>query len=117
MIDADRLKLLAQSAIDSSNREIEKFKVSFAKHPLYALNWSEGTFSAAAELKVMSYVLQCLEPNGKATIESVEAYALDQVLRVAENPPRSTLATANLAEQATGEAWTKVYKWIQDRGL
>lgn len=110
----ERLAEYLENRLDEAHRELEKFKERLASSPPYAFEWSMDGFRAAARIKVMTHLLDVLrDPEAVDTGESpvytrVYETALEQVLRGARHPTRSTSPTANLMEQEELAAWADV---------
>lgn len=90
---AKRIGIMAEMA----QATLDKFTVEFARDPAHALNWSNGTFAAAAELKVAKMLLAAIEDG--ATLANIRETLTSRVLYRAKFPPQSTSPTANLIEQ------------------
>ena len=89
--------------IEQAAIELEKFKASLEENPLYALSWADRLYDMVAAGKVAQEVIAALMDG--ATSNDVQGYAIDQALRGAASPGRSTSATSNRAEEAETKAW------------
>lgn len=78
---------------------------------LYRLGNCDQVFVCAAKLQVAKNIHNALtaKPTG-ATLESVHAHSLEQVLRFASRGSLSTSVTSNLAQDAEMEAWA----WLEE---
>ena len=90
----------------AAERAVREFARVLTERPAYELSWSSGTFRAAAEFDVFTFVLEALD--GKATPESVRAFAEDEVRKRTLHRSRSTSVTCDLMEQEKGRAWARL---------
>lgn len=92
-----------QMRISRARADLKEFSTKLEADPAYALSWGAGAFEAAASIKVYSQVLFYL--NKGEALEDVKTGVLEEALRHARSPSRSTSPTANLMEQEEGCAW------------
>ena len=89
---------------------MNEFKTKLEKDASYAFEWSQAAFAAAAEIEVGRIIVAAMESG--TTAEAIKSNALDQALRGARYPARSTSVQSNLMEQEVAAVWAKVYERI-----
>lgn len=109
-----------RSTITHEQAKIDQFaKCVAGKFPLNALSWSLPVFRAAARVEVFNRVLNALTvKDGDATMDSVQGYALREMLVGAAHPQQSTSPASNLAKGEEVAAWAIIYEkltaWERD---
>ena len=94
-----------ESSLASNQARIAKFAVEVQENPAHAMTWAMDTFSAAAEIKVQTEVINTLK-DGCSLAAAIE-HCNQRVLWGARNPARSTSVTSNLLEQEMVVAYAK----------
>lgn len=95
----------ALRVVSTKEEEIEKFNESMKSDPIYALSWGITQYVGFAKIRVMEELLRHFEYG--CTFDDWKNYAIEQALRGARYPARSTSTTSNLMEQCITEAWGK----------
>jgi len=99
-----------------AKESVDKFIIKLQQNP-YALTWGDSTFEESAKVAVFGEVLSVLRnPNTKATLQTLETYALEQALRVARDINQSTSVCSNLMDRCVAKAWHDVYQIISGNG-
>ena len=84
-------------SIKSAQEQLEKFKTSLDKDPMYAFDWSGDAISAAVEFKMLTDIKAAIEKG--CTVEKLIEHLTDIALREARYPSRSTSPMSNLIAQ------------------
>ena len=83
-----------------------KFDKDFLLHPTSNLGWSRDLFKAAAEYEVAGEIISLFESG--YDWDTTLAYLVNQALRAARNPGRSSSGTSNMVSEYMTEAWAAV---------
>lgn len=103
-------------AIERLVENLAKWKAQFEEDPLYALEWSDRSFEWAAELYVRKLLRLTVEKAGlEEGLKEFKQRALEEALRSAKYPSRSTSACTNQANLCKGSAWAKVHEELEKR--
>lgn len=101
-----------EGKLQYAQRELAKFESTFKRSPLYALEWSQDMFRAAAMVQIVEEALAFLrEPT--ATEAGAVAFRNScgkRAMHAARYPGRSSSTTANLADAARGEVYAELYE-------
>lgn len=96
------------STIETSQHTLAKFTDSLATDPLYAMQWSDSAFTAAADLHVAQRILAFIEKGMAA--EDIELELIERVTRMATSPSQSTSPSANVSFQRELAAWGRILR-------
>ena len=100
----------------SAKEVLAKFSADLLTDPAYAMEWGDRAVTAAGQVSVLGAAIAALK-NG-AEPAKVRAHAVEQALRSAKWPSRSTSQMTNLTAQAKGETWAFVAErldWVNDK--
>lgn len=106
----------AKAGLDAWEKEKADFLKRFMETPSYALSWCGSTFEAAADRDVSQWVVEGFEMG--CTLEVLTDEALRNVLsRAKSGNSRSTSTVSNLMDDATCQAWAKVYERLSGKSF
>jgi hypothetical protein len=97
--------------LDYCKARLAKFKENIDKDPAHAFEWSNEYFQVAANYKVASIIVGCMEGTG-FELRSLQDHLLGFVLHGARYPSQSTSPTSNLYEQCKLAAFTEAYRTL-----
>lgn len=117
MYTAENLYGVLDARISNAQERIDKFR-EWLEHgcdPLYAFEWSDEAFAAAAEVCVLRRVREGVAGyvNGTQTLKNIEDYAAEEVLRGAKYPCKSTSQPSNLCALYKVQAWAEALEMIR----
>lgn len=90
--------------IEAAKTALAAFTKALADDPVSAFEWSQDTFRAAADLRVLSTVRKRLATD---SVAAVRALAQGQVNRLAGRGSSSTQAPQNLMRDEIMSAWAR----------
>lgn len=104
---------------DSAQRTLAKFVENFQINPLYALEWADSSFIAAAELEVSLSYLELIEYGVKEGFseeailaEVTKKVTRDFIFKGQQNANHSSGQCTNLLEGAKVKALADFYGWL-----
>lgn len=100
-----KFEIFAEMA-ESAGMELEKFKTRFEEDAFYAFEWADNAMQAAARQMVYRAAAAYLERG--ITEAALKEQALNEALRIAKYPPRSTSVPSNMMAQYKGAAWADI---------
>jgi hypothetical protein len=110
--DADRLHFRFMLRLDWLRGDVEtaqgklaRFSADLSKDAANAFRWATDAVKAAAEVKVFSIYLDLVTGRGPDVADKV---SLQEALRGARSPSRSTSPMANLVEECETAAWAEL---------
>lgn len=112
----EHLSEAALYEVSSAESRIKSFADKMLKDPAYELAWGGDAFSAAARIKVWSSVHAYIHENpliaDEIRVENVKKEAMNNVIRGARYPERSTSPTSNLMAQEVTVAWSSILELL-----
>lgn len=103
---------------DSADKKIKKWQEDLATNPAYAMEWSASAFTAAAEHKVFSLLLNAITARTEKgetyqdIVKGITESCQREVNMRARDSSRSTSATANLMNRELLAVWADVLEVI-----
>ena len=94
--------------------QLAKFAQGVINDPVHAMEWGDRAVTAAGELHVLFIAVEAMKEG--VSFARVRAQAVEQALRSAKYPARSSSPMSNLTAQAKGEAWAKLAErldWVR----
>lgn len=101
--EVERFSTGLRYALQTAQEKVASFRETLVKSPGYAFEWAKDSFEAAAEIEVVSGLLDAIENRlsiGKPiTMDEIGDWLRREVDRRADYPSFSTSPTSNLMEQ------------------
>lgn len=107
------------NTIERERAVLSKFREELDKNPVYALEWSNNVFTAAARVEVYGRILKALreqlveaEGNEAEVLGRMQRACEQQALRYLRSGSSSTSVVKNLVRECEATAYADVSEWI-----
>lgn len=111
---AELIESFRRSLVTAQKQCTEWAEQRFSKNPSDALEWSNDTFSNAARVSVLAYLLLQHEENPELSLKTLHGIASREVGRRSRYGSfRSTSMPSNLMEERRLMAWSEVLEHIE----
>lgn len=117
----ENLRTKLTSRLAEAHKNLDKFKEDLSTAPEYAMKWSVGAFTAAAEHKVFSLLLNAIDArtkNGESSAQifrGITEFCQREVNTRARDNGSSTSPTDNLLNRELLGVWADAL-WLIDLG-
>lgn len=108
--DSERLNARIACNIQNDEEYLAGWAERLKNDPVYALQWADSTYKAAARLAVSKWVLMLLKDVSMADVRKALS---DQVLQSARNPAFSTSPSSNVMDACLLEARSMMYDSLE----
>lgn len=104
-----------------AQKTLDAWQDQFAKNPIFAMQWSDDTFNAAADLENVIRISDIVDYgqsksfSDEAIINEVVKFVRREVIRMGtQNTNRSTSQGSNMMDYARVEGMIKWMEWLDD---
>jgi hypothetical protein len=108
----ERLRDNARWDVEHLTKRLAAWRERFEKDPADALEWSSQTFDEAGRLRVAQQVVTMCEAG--TSTENLRRVALEEAMREARWPSRSTSVPSNEMARSLASAWADLYSKLED---
>jgi hypothetical protein len=100
---------------EEAEAELKKFATTLSEHPVYALEWAESAFTAAATLQMALAAVKWLgsEEVKDETVDELREYLQKEALRKTKNPKRSTSVMSNSMDRELASVMVKMAEYLE----
>lgn len=105
----DTILAAMNSQLTRANDKLKSFKEKLLGDPSGTFEWADSSMEAAAVVDTFDRVVKALTAKDtKATPESIYEHAMEQVMKKAQYPGRSSSVCSNAMATHTLSAWAQV---------